>query len=366
MNTSGIIHAMSRRNVLARVFRRIRSSLFATFSDTIVTITLAVGLGWVCWKLSHWAFLDAVNFTGSAAECRTVSGACWAAVGNNLHLFLFGTYPSRDRWRPAAALILIVACFCLLFIRPIRRWDIVLPLYGFSLGLVLLLLLGDDRLGIPKIDADTIGGLILTFFISWMALPVALPIALVLALARQSNLPAIRVLAVSYIELVRGLPLIVVLFMAAVLFPLFTEGGSSMPKSFRAMIGISLFAAAYLAEVIRGGLQAIPREQLKAAEALGLRYWQIQFKIVLPQVFPIIVRPMAGMYISFFKNTSLISVIGLFELTGITTIVITKPEWAPFSEETYVIVGLVYIVCCWAISRLASSIERQLSAFNER
>jgi general L-amino acid transport system permease protein len=331
-----------------------------------VTIALIAALAWVSWRLTRWVVLDAVSFAGSSEECRAAHGACWAAVGNNLYLFLFGTYPAADRWRPAAALLIILVSFSILFVRRLRRWNLVLPVYGASLAVVLLLLLGGYWAGLPPIDPDIIGGLMLTFLICWVALPIALPLGLILALARQSAFPAIRVVAVSYIELVRGLPLIVVLFMAAVLFPLFVEGGSSMAKVFRAMIGICLFAAAYLAEVIRGGLQAIPGEQLKAAAALGLRYWQIQFRIVLPQVFPIVVRPLSGMYISFFKNTSLISVIGLFELTGITTIVITKPEWAPFSEETYVIVGLVYIVCCWAISRAATSLEQQLSAFNER
>ena len=346
--------------------RGVRSNLFSSVPDALITVIISAALVWACWSLFRWGILEAVGFWGSSQECRGAQGACWAAIGSNIHLFLFGTYPIVEQWRPIVAFVIIAVSFSLIMFPRFRRWKVVLPVYTSSVAMVLVLLLGGGWSRLSQVDADVIGGLMLTFFICWVALPMALPIALILALARQSPMPAIRVMAVSYIELVRGLPLIVVLFMAAVLFPLFFESGSSMAKVFRAMLGICLFAAAYLAEVIRGGLQAIPSEQLKAAESLGLRYWQIQRKIVLPQVFPIVVRPLSGMYISFFKNTSLVSVIGLFELVGITTIVITKPEWAPFSEETYLIVGLVYALCCWAMSRLATSLERQLMSFAER
>jgi general L-amino acid transport system permease protein len=366
MTASGFTTAMPRIGKLTSMRRSIKTNLFAGPVDTIVTVALVSGLLWTLWHSVQWALLNAVGFFGSSEQCRVARGACWAAVGNNLDLLLFGTYPAAERWRPAAALILIAVCFSLLFLRRFRKWQLVLPVYAVCSGLVLLLLLGSSWSGIPRIDADIIGGLTLTFFISLIALPMALPLALVLALARQSELPAIRVAAISYIELVRGLPLIVVLFMAAVLFPLFLEGGVSMAKVFRAMLCLWLFAAAYLAEVIRGGLQSISKGQINAAKALGLRYWQTQFLVVLPQILPIVARPIAGMYITFFKNTSLISVIGLFEITGITTIIIAKPEWAPFSEETYLIVGLVYILCCLAISRLASSLEQQFSNFNGR
>jgi general L-amino acid transport system permease protein len=346
--------------------RWIKTNLFGTVPDGVVTVALLGSLLWALQAFFDWAVVHAVGFTGSEQECRAREGACWAAVGNNIGLFLFGTYPAADRWRPATALALIVLSFAAAFVPALRRWSILLPLYASSVVFVATLLLGGGWSGLSAVDPDIIGGITLTFFICWIALPLALPAALVLALARQSTYAAIRLAATGYIEIVRGLPLIVVLFMAAVLFPLFVAGGASTAKVFRAMLGIGLFAAAYLAEVLRGGLQAIPREQITAAQSLGLRYWQIQFHIVLPQVFPIVVRPLSGMYINFFKNTSLVSVIGLFELTGITTIVITKPEWAPFSEETYLLVAFVYVLCCWAMSRLATNIEKQISTFREK
>ena len=185
------------------------------------------------------------------------------------------------------------------------------------------------------------------------------PIALLLALARQGRLPAVGTAAAIYIDLVRGIPLIVILFLSATVVPLMLPSDLVVAKVLRASICITLFAAAFLAEVIRGGLQSLPKGQYQAADALGLRYWQAQFLIVLPQIIPVIARPASGIYITLFKNTSLISVIGLFEITGIASIVSSKPEWSPFSTEIYVVVGAVYVLFCSVLSSLSSSIERQ-------
>jgi general L-amino acid transport system permease protein len=313
------------------------------------------------WRLTKWAIVDAVGFSGSSDQCRTSTGACWAAIGSNLNLFLYGIYPSADRWRAGFALATMVVAFLLLFVPRLRRLPIVVALYIVSSSTVLVLLLGCTPLGLAPVDADSVGGLMLTLFIAWIALPLALPLGLLLALSRQSALPALRIAAVTYIETIRGLPLVVVLFAAAVLLPLFVDGDVSTTKVFRVIACVCVFASAFFAEVVRGGLQAISDEQFKAAKSLGLGYWQTHLLVVLPQVAPIVARPIAGMMITLFKNTSLVSVIGLFEMTGITTIVITKPEWAPFSEETYIAVGVVYIAFCLAISSLATRLERQFS-----
>jgi general L-amino acid transport system permease protein len=340
----------------------VRKDLFSSWLDTIITLVVALGLVAAVWRLTRWAVIEAVGFAGTSEQCRRAAGACWAAVGNNFYLFLYGIYPSADRWRAGVALVIVIAAFLLLFLRRLRRLPTIAGIYAVSAPLVLFLLLGFAPLGLRPIDADSVGGLTLTLFISWIALPLALPLGLLLALARQSTLPAISVAAVVYIEFIRSLPLIVVLFAASVLLPLFIDGDVTMTKVFRVMLCVCLFAAAFFAEVIRGGLQAIPVEQFEASKALGLGYWKTQSLVVLPQITPIVARPLAGMMIALFKNTSLVSVIGLFEMTGITTIVITKPEWAPFSEETYVAIGLVYIAFCLMISALATDLERQLSA----
>jgi general L-amino acid transport system permease protein len=359
-------HSVPPQGRLRSAIISVKKDLFSSWLDTAITFVLALGLIASVWRLARWAIIDAVGLTGSADQCRAATGACWAAVGNNLYLFLYGIYPSGDRWRAGAALAIIIITFLLLFLRRLRRLPIVAGLYVVSSALVLILLLGFAPFGLPPVDADSIGGLMLTLFIAWITLPLALPLGLLLALARQSTLPAIRVAATVYIEFIRGLPLIVVLFAAAVLLPLFIDGEVSMTKVSRVMLCVCLFAAAFLAEVIRGGLQAIPKEQFEAAKALGLGYWQSHSLIVLPQIASIVARPVAGMMIALFKSTSLVSVIGLFEMTGITTIVITKPEWAPFSEETYVAIGLVYILFCLTISALATKLERQFSIIRKK
>jgi general L-amino acid transport system permease protein len=351
---------------LGQVRHWIRKNLFANAFDSLLTIALLYFVLQGAWTTVKWGVLNGVGFNGTPQACDAGTGACWAAVGNNLFLFLFGTYPAEARWRAGAALLIVLLSFSTFIFRPIRRARVAIPIYVVSVGTILTLLSGGGFSRLEQIDLDLIGGFLLTWFIAWIALPMALPLAVMLALARQSTLPAISMLAAGFIDLVRGLPMIVVLFFAAVMLPLFVEGGANMPKVVRAIIGIIIFAAAYQAEVIRGGLQAIPTGQYEAAYGLGLSYWYVQTRIVLPQVFPIVVRPMAGQYIGFFKNTSLVSVIGLFELTGITTIVITKPEWTSFSTETYLVVGFIYLVCCQFISLIANSVERQFSLHNMR
>jgi general L-amino acid transport system permease protein len=340
--------------------RWVRANLFGTWLDAIITFLLLIGGGVAAWGFIQWAAIGAVGIYGSAEECRAETGACWAVLGNNLGLFLFGTYPSAQRWRAALSIGLMVGLFMALYVAVFRTWWVVFAGYLISTAGVLWLLFGGAYLTV--VDVDLLGGFALTLLICWLALPAALPLGVLLALARQSEFPAIKALSTVYIEIVRGLPLVVVLFLSSVVFPLFLEGGTTLPKVFRAALAICLFAAAYVAEVVRGGLQAIPKSQYEAARALGLGYWRIQANIILPQVVPISIRPLSGMYITFFKNTSLISVIGLYELTGITTVIITRPEWTIFAIETYLAIGAVYVGCCWAISGLATRLEGKLTA----
>ena len=311
--------------------------------------------------------LNGVGFNGTPQACDAGTGACWAAVGNNLFLFLFGTYPAEARWRAGAALLIVLLSFSTFIFRPIRRARVAIPIYVVSVGTILTLLSGGGFSRLEQIDLDLIGGFLLTWFIVVIALPMALPLAVMLALARQSTLPAISMLAAGFIDLVRGLPMIVVLFFAAVMLPLFVEGaqhaesGSGNYRNHHLRCGIS-------GRGDTGGLQAIPTGQYEAAYGLGpSSTGTFRPGIVPPQVFPIVVRTNGwDIYIGFFKNTSLVSVIGLFELTGITTIVITKPEWTSFSTETYLVVGFIYLVCCQFISLIANSVERQFSLHNMR
>lgn len=339
----------------------IKANLFGNWLDTLVTLLLVGLLLKTMSSLVNWGVLEAVGFQGSAEACAAGQGACWAAIGNNIYLFLFGTYPADERWRAAAALAIVLANFASFLVAWMWRWRVALPLYAASVVAIILLLTGGDLIGLKPVELDLAGGLLLTWFIAWVALPLSFPLAVVLALARQSTLRVISVLAGAYIDFMRGLPLIVVLFLAAVILPLVLESGAGVPKAVKAIIGITLFAAAYQAEVLRGGLQAIRKGQYEAADALGLTYWQLQTRIVLPQAFPLVIRPMAQQYIGSFKNTSLVSVIGLFELAGITTIVITRPEWTAVAIETYLVVGAIYVFFCLCISFMAAQLEKRIA-----
>jgi len=243
---------------------------------------------------------------------------------------------------------------------------VALPANLLAVALAFVLVVGAPVLGLQAVDLDLTGGFLLTALLVIVSLPLALPFAVVLALGRRSTLPAVRAVCTIVIEGVRALPMVVVLFLVSVMLPLLLRGGFDLPKVLRAMIGISVFAAAYQAEVIRGGLQAIPRGQIEAAQALGLGYLAIQWKIVLPQVLAIVVRPLSGVTVTFFKDTSLVGVIGLFELTGIGAIIITKPEWTGYSTEIYLALGAVYYLLCASIAGAARAAERALTRHGQR
>jgi general L-amino acid transport system permease protein len=342
-----------------------RKNLFCSVLDSAVTIVFVSVAAHFGLRFFNWALVNATAF-GPVSSCNANAGACWVAVADNINLFLFGTYPAEARWRALVVLCLILGSFCLLFRPELRRSRFSLALYFASVALSFLMLIGWKPIGLAPVDADRIGGVVLTVVLSWVALPLSLPLALFLALGRQSDLPVIRAMAISYIEIVRGLPMVVVLFLASVILPLLFQGGLNVQAVFRALLAITLFSAAYQAEVIRGGLQAVSGGQVEAGRSLGLSYWAIQLKIVIPQALSAVVRPMAGVIVLFVKDTSLVSVVGLFELAGITSIVITKPEWTPFAIETYFFAGSVYVTLCFAISRLASSVEHEVTAFRRR
>jgi general L-amino acid transport system permease protein len=212
-------------------------------------------------------------------------------------------------------------------------------------------------LGLPYVENQRWGGLILTLLLTTFGLALAFPFSLALALGRRSDLPAIRAICVGYIELVRGVPLVSLLFMASVMLPLFLPQGVSIDKLLRAQIALVLFAAAYLAEVVRGGLQAIPRGQYDAADALGLTYWKKNFSIILPQALRISVPALVNTFIGFFKDTSLVLVIGLFDLLATIKLGLTEPAWSGFGVEAYLFAALVYFVFCFAFSRYSRRFE---------
>jgi len=322
--------------------------------NRLFSIGLALVLLFLGWKLADWAFVHAV-WHGDASACRAATGACWAFVGEKLRFILFGTYPYEEHWRPALSSILLVVLW-LLSAWP-KMWKPRLAaVWAAGLALIGVLMCG-GVLGLPYVENERWGGLILTLLLTTFGLALAFPLSIALALGRRSTLPVIRALCVAYIELVRGVPLISVLFMASVMLPLFLPAGLSIDKLLRAQLALVFFAAAYLAEVVRGGLQAIPRHQYDAADALGLTYFEKTFWVVLPQALRIAVPPLVNTVIGFFKDTSLVLVIGLFDLLSTIKVALQDPKWSGFGVEAYLFAALVYFVFCYALSRYSRRLE---------
>jgi general L-amino acid transport system permease protein len=331
-----------------------RENLFSNWVNSLFTVLLI----YLLWKtippIIEWAFLDAV-WRADPKACRETEGACWGLITEKHRFILFGTYPYEQHWRPGLACVLLVGLWVFSAIRRFWKWWLAL-VWLAGLSLIGVLMWG-GVFGLPYVENERWGGLILTLLLSTFGVAIAFPLSILLALGRRSDMPMIRALSVGYIELIRGVPLISVLFMASVMLPLFLPSGVTIDKLVRAQVAIVMFAAAYLAEVIRGGLQAIPRGQYDAAHALALPYWRRTFHIILPQALRISVPPLVNTLIALFKDTSLVLIIGLFDLLSTVKISLTEPAWNGFGVEAYVFASLVYFVFCYAMSRYSRSFE---------
>ena len=331
-----------------------RQNLFRSWPETIATLLIL----WVLWKtippFIDWAFLDAIWKPDSKA-CRANEGACWGFIVEKHRFILFGTYPYELHWRPALATVILIGLWVFSSIRRFwRSWLALVWLVGLT---VIGILMWGGVFGLRYVENERWGGLILTLLLTTFGVAFAFPLGIMLALGRRSDMPVIRGLAVGYIELIRGVPLISLLFMASVMLPLFLPSGLTIDKMLRAQIAIILFAAAYLAEVIRGGLQAIPKGQYDAAHALGLPFWRRTWLIILPQALRIAVPALVNNFIALFKDTSLVLIIGLFDLLSTVKISLIEPAWTGFGVEAYLFASLVYFVFCAAMSNYSKSFE---------
>lgn len=343
-----------------------RRNLFADWRSTITTLFM-IGLAlYFLPALWRWGFTGAV-FGADADACQAArgSGACWGVVTEKYRVIVFGRYPFEEQWRALLATSLMVGGLVLSCIR--WFWKPWLAILWVGILAVFFVLMGGGSFGLSEVRTDLWGGLPLTVMLATLSIFLAFPIAILVALGRRSNLPAIRSACIVYIELIRGVPLISVLFMASFMFPLFMPQGMSIDVLVRVVAGITLFAAAYMAEIIRGGLQAIPKGQLEAADTLGLSYWQTQRKIVLPQALAMVVPSMMNNFISIFKDTSLVTIVSLYELTGALALALNSDvEWRPFKIEAYLFITLIYFIFCFAMSRYSLWVEKQLSASKAR
>ena len=343
--------------------RWLRENLFSGWVSTLATVLILLLLWRTLPPLLDWAFLEAV-WRPDAKACRASDGACWGFIAEKHRFILFGTYPFEQHWRPAAATLLLVGLWVFSLMRRFwSRW--LVPVWVAGLGAIGLLMWGGVP-GLPYVENERWGGLILTLLLTTFGVALAFPLSIALALGRRSRMPVIRALSIGYIELVRGVPLISILFMASVMLPLFLPAGVTIDKLLRAQIALVLFAAAYLAEVVRGGLQAIPKSQYEMADALGLGYWQRTLHVILPQALRIAVPPLVNTFIGFFKDTSLVLIIGLFDLLSTIKVSLQDPAWSGFGVEAYLFAAAVYFVFCFAMSLYSRRLERAPQRESER
>ena len=337
----------------------LRANLFGSWGSALATL----GILWLAWTLVppfvQWAFLDAIWLSPDSRPCRAEgAGACWALIAEKHRFILFGTYPYEQHWRPGVAILLLLALYVASALRRFWRPALALAWLG-GLALIGLLMWGGVP-GLPYVENERWGGLALTLLLATFGIAFAFPISILLALGRRSRLPAVRAICIGWIELVRGVPLISLLFMASVMLPLFLPEGVSIDKLLRALIAMIVFAAAYLAEVVRGGLQAVPHGQVEAADALGLGYARKTLLVILPQALRIAIPPLVNTFIAFFKDTTLVVIIGLFDLLTSIKVALGEPMWSGFGVEAYLFASLVYFVFCYAMSRYSQNLEREL------
>ncbi len=336
----------------------IRTNLFGGWLSSILTLLILFVLYKTAVPFLKWALIDGL-WTATGAQCKESPGACWSIIVRNIRFIIFGFFPLDQHWRPLAAMLLL---FGLLFVSQYRRfWNRRLA-WAWGAGLVVMgVLLKGGILGLPAVETEKWSGLPLTLLLSVFGLTAAYPLGVLLALGRQSNMPFIRILSVLYIELIRGVPLISLLFMSSVMFPLFLPEGVVINKILRAQMAIILFTAAYIAEVVRGGLQAMPRGQYEAAEALGLNYYLTMRLVILPQALKIVIPPTVSILISAFKDTSLVVIIALYDVLKTTQARLADPEWMGFSSEAYIFLAVLYFLGCFSMSHFSRRLERDLT-----
>ena len=310
--------------------------------------------------LLNWFILDA-TFIGDSKEACTGSGACWVYIKTWFNRFIYGMYPNAEQWRVNVTFIVVLVFATIGYFVPLKLkkyltlyYTIFLPIISFLL--IYYLISGGD-FGLVWVETGAWGGLSLTFIVSSFSLIFCFPIGMMLALGRRSDLTIVKYSSLTFIEFWRGVPLITVLFMSAVMFPMFLPDGTYVDKLIRVIVAITLFEAAYTAEVIRGGLQALPRGQYDAAKSLGMGYWRLHLLVILPQALKLVIPGIANTFLALVKDTPLIFVVGLLELVGMLNLAKTNPKWLGFSMEGYVFAGIIFWIICYSMSRYSQNLE---------
>jgi general L-amino acid transport system permease protein len=330
---------------------------FGTPGNALITVLCSAALIAIAWLAIQWLFLNA-TFAGTPEDCKTASGACWPFLSAKLRYMAFGFYPFDEQWRPLLSLIVFMGAAVVSMVP--RFWGRgLLLLWVVAILPGLYALMAGGIFGLAAVPTTQWGGLPLSFMLSFVGLACALPLGILLALSRASELPVIRVLATCFIEIVRGVPLISILFMATVMLPLFMPEGVTVDKLLRAQIAIIIFAAAYIAEIVRGGLQDVPKGQLEAGAALGMGYWPVMFKIVLPQAIKKVIPPLVALFIGFFQDTTLVTIVGLLDFLDTVRSAMRDPAWQGIAVlEGYVFAAAVYFTFSALMGAYSRFLER--------
>lgn len=352
----------------------LRQNLLSTPFNIALTIIIALLFAWIIPDLIRFLLIDAVWSGADRDACRELVqnravGACWPFVFERWSYFVYGSYPLSERWRVDVFFVMLaIGVVWLLWLRAPRRdlgaiyFFVVVPITAF------ILLTGWRAIGLEPVDTVLWGGILVTIVVAWVGIVVSLPLGILLALGRRSHMPAVRLFSITFIEFVRGVPLVTVLFMASVMLPLFVPEQYSPDKLLRALVGIALFASAYMAEVVRAGLQAIPKGQFEGAMAVGLSYSQMMRLIILPQALKITIPNIVNTYIGLFKDTTLVFIVGIFDFLHTVEVSRIDPKWAsPVTSTTgYAVAAIFYLIFCYAMSRYARATEARLALSDRR
>jgi general L-amino acid transport system permease protein len=346
-----------------------RKNLFASPGDTLLTLVSIAFVLWITPGIYNFFFGRAVFPSGTVEDCRVENvGACWAYIADRFDFFIYGFYPTPETWRPNLVFFLCAVLLFPLLIPSLPYKRLNLILFFVVLPIVSFILLNGGLFGLVDVPTGQWGGLMVTLIISLVGIICSIPLGILLALGRQSKLPIIKTLCVAFIELWRAVPLITVLFMASIMLPLFMPQGTTVDKLLRALVGVTLFEAAYLAEVVRGGLQAVGRGQYEAGASLGLGYWKRTYLIILPQALKHVIPGIVNNFISLFKDTSLVSIVGILDLLNAVKTQNDAIEWSSPSQTItgYVFAAIVYWLFCFSMSRYSQYMERRLNTGHQR
>jgi general L-amino acid transport system permease protein len=348
----------------------VRANLFSSLPNAAATAALVALALWLIPPLLTWASVDAVWIAPDGGLCRAhQDGACWAFVWRKLSYLLYGSYPEAQRWRVdlTEALGGVLILWLLWPRAPRKGLGAILFFLAYPVA-TFLLLSGAPALGLPRVDTILWGGVFVTLLTALVGIVASLPLGVLLALGRRSSLPFVRAASIVFIEVMRGVPFIAVLYMANNMLPLFLPPGMDPDRFLRPLVGIALFAAAYMAEEVRGGLQSLPRGQYEGAMALGLDYWRMMGLVVLPQALVLVLPGLVNNFIGLFKDTSLVSIVAVNDFLEALDHAMKDPAWSgPTIFPTgYAFAGLFYFVCCYAMSRYSAALERRLAKGQKR